>query len=114
MWKFYSLVALLSALVHCVLQVLASKSSTYSIIIIKGYVFKDCPSVGVIRRVITTNRSSSMWLGDDGYEGYLEICSYTNPSTQWRPVCGGELWTDTEARVACNQFGYPNTTTLGK
>ncbi len=29
MLKFYSLVALLSALVHCVLQVIASKSSTY-------------------------------------------------------------------------------------
>ncbi len=55
-----------------------------------------------------------MWLGDDGYEGYLEICTYTNPITQWRPVCGGELWTNMEARVACNQLGYPNTTTLGK
>ncbi len=55
-----------------------------------------------------------MWLGDDGYEGYLEICSNTNTGTQWRPVCGGELWTDTEATVACNQLGYPNTTTLGK
>ncbi len=30
------------------------------------------------------------------------------------PVCGGELWTNTEARVAFNQLGYPNTTTLGK
>ncbi len=55
-----------------------------------------------------------MWLGDDGYEGYLEICTNTNTDTQWRPVCGGELWTDTEARVACNQLGYPNATTLGK
>ncbi len=55
-----------------------------------------------------------MWLGDDGYEGYLEICTNKNSGTQWTPVCGGELWTDTEARVACNQLGYPNTTTLGK
>ena len=40
MLKFYSLVALLSALVHCVLQVLASKSSTrLIIIIIEWYVF---------------------------------------------------------------------------
>ncbi len=114
MLKFYSLVALLSALVHCVLQVLASKSSTYLIIIIEGYVFKDCPSLDVIRRVNKTNGSSSMWLGDDGYEGYLEICTYTNPGLQWRPVYGGELWTDTEARVDCNHLGYPNTTTLGK
>ncbi len=55
-----------------------------------------------------------MWLGDDGYEGYLEICTNTNIGTQWRPVCDGELWTDTEARVACKQLGIPNTTTLGK
>ncbi len=55
-----------------------------------------------------------MWLGDDGYESYLEICTYTKRSTQWMPVCGGEQWTNTEARVACNQLGYPNTTTLGK
>ncbi len=75
MLKFYSLVALLSALLHCVLQVLASKSSTYLIIIIERYVFKDCHPVGVIRRM---NRSSSMWLGDDGYEGYIEICSNTH------------------------------------
>ncbi len=114
MLKFYILVALLSALVHCVLQVFASKNSTSLIIIIEGCVFKDCPSLDVIRRVNTTNGSSSMWLGDDGYEGYLEICSNTNTGTKWRPVCGGELWTDTEARVACNQLGYPNTTTLGK
>ncbi len=114
MLKFYSLVALLSALVHCVLQVLASKSSTFLIMIIEEYVFKDCPSHGVIRRVNTTNGISSMWLGDDGYEGYLEKCTNTNTGTQWMPVCGGELWIDTEARVACNQLGYPNTTTLGK
>ncbi len=76
--------------------------------------FNDCPPVGVIRRVNTTNGSSSMWLGDDGYEGYLEICTNTNTGTQWMTVCGGELWTNTEAGVACNQLGYPNTTTLGK
>ncbi len=29
-------------------------------------------------------------------------------------MCGGEQWTNTAARVACNQLGYPNTTTLGK
>ncbi len=114
MLKFYSLVALLSALLHCVLQVLASKCPTSLIIIIEGYFFKDCPSVDVIRRVNTTNGSFSMWLGADGYEGYMEICTYTNPGLQWRPVCGGELWTDTEARVACNQLGYMYTTTLGK
>ncbi len=112
--KFYSLVALLGALLHCLLQVLASKCSISLIMIIEGYVFKDCPSVDVIRRVNTTNGSSSMWLGDDGYEGYLEICTNTNNGTQWRPVCGGKLWTNIEARVACNQLGYPNTTTLGK
>ncbi len=39
MLKFYSLVVLLSALVHCVLQVLASKSSTYLIIIILNDMF---------------------------------------------------------------------------
>ncbi len=39
MLKFYSLVALLSALVQCVLQVLASKSSIFLIMIIEGYVF---------------------------------------------------------------------------
>ena len=54
-----------------------------------------------------------MWLGDDGYEGCLEICTYTHPGTQWRPVCG-ELWTNTEARLACKQLGYTHTTTLGK
>ncbi len=48
MLKFYSLVAILSALVHCVLQVQASKCSTrLTIIIIEGYYFKDCPPVGV-------------------------------------------------------------------
>ncbi len=114
MMKFYILVALLSALVHCVLQVFASKRLTSLIIIIEGYVFKDCPSLDVIRRVNTTDGSSSMWLGDDGYEGYLEICTNTNTGLQWMPVCGADLWTDTEARVACNQLGYPNTTTLGK
>ncbi len=55
-----------------------------------------------------------MRLGGDGYEGYLEICTNTNHGLQWMPVCGADLWTDTEARVACNQLGYPNTTTLGK
>ncbi len=55
MLKFCSLVALLSALFHCVLQVLASKSSTTLIMIIEEYVFKDCPSPDVIRRVNTTN-----------------------------------------------------------
>ncbi len=24
-----------------------------------------------------------MWLGDDGYEGYLEICTYTNPGLHY-------------------------------
>ncbi len=84
---------LLSALLHCVLQVLASKSSTYLIIIIKGYVFKVCPLAGGIRRVNTTNGISSMLLGDDGYEGYLEICTNTITGTQLRPLCGGERWT---------------------
>ncbi len=115
MLNFYNLVALFSALLYCVLQVLASMFSTHTVInTISINYFKDCPSVAVIRRANTTNGSSSMWLGDDGYEGYLEICTYSNPGTQWRPVCDGELWTDTEARVACNQLGYPNTTTLGR
>ncbi len=38
-----------------------------------------------------------MWLGGGGYEGYLEICTNTNTGTQWMPVWGGELWTDTDA-----------------
>ncbi len=54
-----------------------------------------------------------LFIHSGGYEGYLEICTNTNPGTQWMPVCG-EHWTNTEARVACNQLGYPNTTTLGK
>ncbi len=82
MLKFYILVALLRTLLHCILQVLASKCPTSLIIIIEGYVFKDCPSVDVIRRVNTTNGSSSMWLGDDGYGGYLEIRTNTNSGTQ--------------------------------
>ena len=113
--KFCNLVALLSVLVHCVFQVLASKCSTHLIIIIIwSNFFEDCPSINVIRRVHTTNGSSSNWLGADGYEGYLEICTNTNLGTQWMPMCGGEQWTNTAARVACNQLGYPNTTTLGK
>ncbi len=107
--KFYSLVALLSVLVHCVFQVLASKCSTHLIIIIIGSnFFEECPSINVIQRVHTTNGSSSNRLGDDDYESYLEICTNTNPGTLWTPECGGEL-----ARVACNQLEYPNTTTLG-
>ncbi len=54
-----------------------------------------------------------MLLGDDGYESCLEICTYTHSGLQWMPLCG-ELWTDTEARVACKQLGYTHTTTLGK
>ena len=41
-------------------------------------------------------------------------CTNTNTGSQWMPLCGGEQWTYTEARVACNQLGYPNITTLGK
>ena len=44
--KFCSLVALLSVLVHCVFQVLASKCSTHLIIIIIwSNFFEDCPFV---------------------------------------------------------------------
>ena len=64
--KFCNLVALLSVLVHCVFQVLASKCSTHLIItIISSDFFEDCPSVNVIWRVYTTKGSSSNWISSE-------------------------------------------------
>ena len=112
MLKFYSLVAILSALVHCVLlQVQASKCSTrLTIIIIEGYYFKDCPTVGVIM-----NTTINLVCGQEMMVMKV-IWKYvqTHILALSGCPCGRELWTNTEARVACNQLGYPNTTTLGK
>ena len=47
--------------------------------------------------------------------GYLDarIRDTLNGQITWKPVCGGSLWTNKEALVACNQLRYYNTTTIG-
>lgn len=42
--------------------------------------------------------------GADSLEGRLEICYYN----QWGTICD-DLWTTNEARVACKQLGYSDT-----
>ena len=64
----------------------------------------------MIKNVYNNSTTSSLGAGD--ISGYLEICGLSDPS-QWTPACGGTLWTDREALVACNTLGYPNKTTIG-
>lgn len=63
----------------------------------------------------TTSEGSGISLGEVSYEAYLYICLSMGAGqpSQWTPVCGGEHWTNREAKVACHQLGYPNTTTIG-
>lgn len=72
-----------------------------------------CPKYGDIRLTNIVYETSIIGSGENYTEGYLEFC--TSPeSSQWVAVCGGEYWTDNEAKVACNQLGYSNATTIGK